>query len=140
MFGKKAKRPPPRTPISHVLLTAFSATPPTLRRYSSGRKRLLWLVPDGRIKILFEKHWVYKFIPDKARTNAVKSGLAWKKWINPANVGYMDQARCASMRLRDGSLGILLAIFNCDRRSALHARCGGGASQHGTAVVGRARG
>lgn len=48
--------------------------------------------PDGRIKILFEKHWFYKFIPDAARTNAMKNGLARKNWIKPANGGYKDQA------------------------------------------------
>lgn len=48
--------------------------------------------PDGRIKILFEKHWFYKFLPDAARTNAMKSGLARKSWISPKNGGYKDQA------------------------------------------------
>lgn len=47
---------------------------------------------DGRIKILFEKHWFYKLIPDEKRTNAMKSGLARKSWISPAKGGYKDQA------------------------------------------------
>jgi len=47
---------------------------------------------DGRIKILFEKHWFYKLIPDGARSNATKNGLARKNWISPKNGGYKDQA------------------------------------------------
>lgn len=47
---------------------------------------------DGRIKILFEKHWFYKLIPDEKRTNAMKNGLARKNWISPKNGGYKDQA------------------------------------------------
>lgn len=46
---------------------------------------------DGRMKILFEKHWFYKLIPDEKRTNAMKSGLARKNWISPKNGGYKDQ-------------------------------------------------
>lgn len=46
---------------------------------------------DGRIKILFEKHWFYKLLPDEKRTNAMKNGLARKNWISPANGGYKDQ-------------------------------------------------
>ena len=48
--------------------------------------------PDGRIKILFEKHWFYKYIEGTTRTNAVKSGLARATWISPAKGGYKDQA------------------------------------------------
>lgn len=46
---------------------------------------------DGRIKILFEKHWFYKLIPEAKRSNAVKNGLARKNWISPAKGGYKDQ-------------------------------------------------
>jgi len=47
--------------------------------------------PDGRIKILFEKHWFYKLIPEAKRANASKSGIARKSWISPKNGGYKDQ-------------------------------------------------
>jgi hypothetical protein len=47
--------------------------------------------PDGRIKILFEKHWFYKLIPEAKRANAVKNGLARKNWISPQKGGYKDQ-------------------------------------------------
>lgn len=48
--------------------------------------------PDGRIKILFEKHWFYKYLEGTVRTNAMKSGLARANWISPAKGGYKDQA------------------------------------------------
>lgn len=49
--------------------------------------------PDGRMKILFEKHHFYKRISDvTARSNAVKSSLARKNFISPKNGGYKDQA------------------------------------------------
>jgi hypothetical protein len=48
--------------------------------------------PDGRMKILFEKHQFYKRIPDATqRANAVKSGLARKNFISPSKGGYKDQ-------------------------------------------------
>lgn len=47
--------------------------------------------PDGRIKILFEKHWFFKHLSGKARENASKSGLARKNWISPKKAGYKDQ-------------------------------------------------
>lgn len=46
---------------------------------------------DGRIKILFEKHWFYKFLEGTVRTNAMKSGLARASWISPSKGGYKDQ-------------------------------------------------
>ena len=52
--------------------------------------------PDGRMKILFEKHWFYKLIRDEARTNAMKSGLARKTFIKPANGGYKDQGTASA--------------------------------------------
>src|SRR5690606_19061870 len=48
--------------------------------------------PDGRMKILFEKHWFYKYLDGTVRTNAMKSGLARKNWISPAKGGYKDQS------------------------------------------------
>lgn len=68
--------------------------------------------PDGRIKILFEKHWFYKFIPDSARTNAMKNGLARKNWIKPANGGYKDQATA------DDRYKLLERAIKIDREAA----------------------
>lgn len=52
---------------------------------------------DGRMKILFEKHWFYKLLKGAQRTQAVKQGLARKSWISPRRGGYRDQ-KTASMR------------------------------------------
>lgn len=50
--------------------------------------------PDGRIKILWEAHWFYRLL-DKHRPDllkeAVKKGLARKKWVSPKNGGYKNQ-------------------------------------------------
>lgn len=48
--------------------------------------------PDGRIKILFEKHWFFKYLDGKTRDDAVKNGLARAKWVSPSAGGYKDQA------------------------------------------------
>ena len=34
----------------------------------------------GRPKILFERHWFYRLVPDHERAQAAKDGLAVKKW------------------------------------------------------------
>lgn len=47
---------------------------------------------DGRIKILFEKHWFYKNLPAHLVKQAVDAGLARKQWLSPANGGYKDQS------------------------------------------------
>lgn len=47
--------------------------------------------PDGRMKILFEKHHFYKNLPDDQRKVAVKGGLARQKFIKPKDGGYKDQ-------------------------------------------------
>jgi N-acetylmuramidase len=46
---------------------------------------------DGRIKILFEKHWFYRFLSGTAQTTAVSRGLARKSWVSPSTGGYADQ-------------------------------------------------
>lgn len=47
--------------------------------------------PDGRLKILFEKHWFHKLLPEAKRARAVKAGLARRSWVSPAKGGYKDQ-------------------------------------------------
>ncbi|MEO7221128.1 MAG: N-acetylmuramidase domain-containing protein, partial [Devosia sp.] len=48
---------------------------------------------DGRIKILFEKHWFYKLVATSGkRTAAVNARVARKNWVSPKNGGYKDQA------------------------------------------------
>ena len=46
---------------------------------------------DGRMKILFEKHWFYKLVPPAKQQEAVNKRLARKTWVKPANGGYKDQ-------------------------------------------------
>lgn len=71
--------------------------------------------PDGRIKILFEKHWFYKLIPVEARTNAMKNGLARKNWISPKNGGYKDQATA------DARYKLLERAIKIDREAAFQS-------------------
>lgn len=51
---------------------------------------------DGRIKILFEKHWFYKLTSGNDRQKAVARGLARKNWVSPKNGGYADQKGAAA--------------------------------------------
>lgn len=50
---------------------------------------------DGRMKILFEKHWFYKLIDPSKRAKAVNAGLARAKWIAPKDGGYTEQKSSA---------------------------------------------
>jgi hypothetical protein len=68
---------------------------------------------DGRIKILFEKHWFYKLISGPARTEAVNQGLARKSWVSPSKGGYRDQ-KSADDRYR-----LLEAAVRINREGAL---------------------
>ncbi len=47
---------------------------------------------DGRIKILNEKHWLYKLTSGKIRAKCVAAGVARKRWISPKQGGYKDQS------------------------------------------------
>lgn len=51
---------------------------------------------DGRIKILFEKHWMYKQTSGSERNRAVRAGVARKHWVSPKRGGYKDQSNAAS--------------------------------------------
>lgn len=70
---------------------------------------------DGRIKILFEKHWFYKNLSGAQRAEAVKKGLARKKWISPKRGGYKEQAT-ASQRYN-----ILAAAIKINKEAALQS-------------------
>lgn len=70
---------------------------------------------DGRIKILFEKHWFYKLVSSQKRPQAVSSGLARRSWISPSKGGYRDQ-RSADQRYR-----LLDAAIDIDRAAALQS-------------------
>ncbi|WP_420406901.1 N-acetylmuramidase domain-containing protein [Hoeflea sp.] len=47
---------------------------------------------DGRMKILFEKHWFHKHLSGANRNKAVRLGLARKNWISPKRGGYKEQS------------------------------------------------
>lgn len=67
---------------------------------------------DGRIKILFEKHWFYKKLSGSARTKAVRKGLARKNWISPKKGGYKEQPNANSR------YNILAAAIEIDEEAA----------------------
>lgn len=68
--------------------------------------------PDGRIKILFEKHKFYAYLPEAKRANAVKAGLARKTWISPTKGGYKDQPDA------DSRYALLSRALKVDREAA----------------------
>lgn len=67
---------------------------------------------DGRMKILNEKHWVYKTCSKKNRNLLVNKGLARRRWISPKNGGYKEQ-NAATARYK-----IFAAIRAIDRIAA----------------------
>lgn len=68
---------------------------------------------DGRLKILFEKHWFYKLVDPAKRNAAVKAGLARKSWISPAKGGYKDQSNA------DARYRLLAKAMAMDEEAAL---------------------
>lgn len=70
---------------------------------------------DGRIKILFEKHWFYKLTSGANRDEAVRKGLARRHWVSPSKGGYSDQ-KGADSRYR-----LLEVAIRIDREAALQS-------------------
>lgn len=70
---------------------------------------------DGRIKILFEKHWFYKKVPSSKRTAAVRAGVARKEWISPKRGGYRDQSNA------DARYRLLKKAIDFDREAAFQS-------------------
>ncbi|WEX10266.1 N-acetylmuramidase family protein [Chelativorans sp. AA-79] len=71
---------------------------------------------DGRMKILFEKHWFYRNLDDGAKRNtAVKAGLARKAWIAPKDGGYKDQSNA------DARYRLLARAIEIDEEAALRS-------------------
>lgn len=70
---------------------------------------------DGRMKILFEKHWFYKNLDGAKRTKAVNAGLARKGWVSPANGGYKDQSNA------DARYRLLAKAMEIDEEAALRS-------------------
>lgn len=67
---------------------------------------------DGRIKILFEKHWFYRLIGSARRETAVSLGIARKSWVSPSRGGYRDQIT------PDQRYAILAKAIDLDREAA----------------------
>jgi N-acetylmuramidase len=67
---------------------------------------------DGRIKVLFEKHWFFKLVAAELRATAVKRGLARRSWVSPSNGGYRDQ------KTPDQRYAILAKAIDLDREAA----------------------
>jgi hypothetical protein len=67
---------------------------------------------DGRIKILFEKHWFFKLVESARRSTAVKLGLARKSWVPPSRGGYRDQ------KTPDQRYAILAKAIDFDHEAA----------------------
>lgn len=70
---------------------------------------------DGRIKILFEKHWFYKLVPAAKRDESERRGLARRRWVSPSQGGYKDQ-KTADQRYR-----LLEEAMVLDREGALQS-------------------
>ncbi|MCB1484852.1 MAG: N-acetylmuramidase family protein [Hyphomicrobiaceae bacterium] len=70
---------------------------------------------DGRIKILFEKHWFYKLLSGADRTKAVRQGLARKNWVSPKRGGYKDQSNA------DARYRLLAKAIAINEESALRS-------------------
>ena len=81
--------------------------------------------PDGRIKILFEKHWFWKLLEADRRLEASRRGLARKAWKSPAAGGYKDQ-KSANQRYH-----LLERAMKMDKEAALKSHFNGQVSDHG---------
>lgn len=97
------------------LAIEFGCHPAALEAISEVESNGFGWFPDGRIKILFEKHWMYKLTSGQKQKEAVNSGVARRKWISPKNGGYKEQ-KSASDRYR-----ILSRAMEIDETAALQS-------------------
>jgi hypothetical protein len=75
-----------------VLAADLGCDPAVLEAIANVESNGFGWFPDGRIKILFEKHWFYKLVPSSLRATAIKAKVARKDWVSPKDGGYKDQA------------------------------------------------
>lgn len=97
------------------LAIEFGCHPAALEAISNVESRGFGWFPDGRIKILFEKHWMYKLTKGTERQRAVSTGVARRKWISPKKGGYKEQ-KTAEDRYR-----ILRQAIGIDETAALQS-------------------
>lgn len=76
-----------------LLADELSVHPADIEAISEVESNGFGWFPDGRIKILFEKHKFYRYVPIGKRAAAVKAGLARKEWVSPQKGGYSDQGK-----------------------------------------------
>jgi hypothetical protein len=79
-----------------MLADSMDVHPADLEAISEVESNGFGWFKDGRIKILFEKHWFYRKLDGAERNKAVRLGLARKNWVSPAKGGYKDQSNSAS--------------------------------------------
>jgi len=90
-----------------ALATRLGVHPADLEAIAEVESNGFGWFKDGRIKILFEKHWFYKLLSGAQRDRAVREGLARKNWISPSNGGYKDQSNAdARYRLLTKAMAI----------------------------------
>lgn len=99
-----------------LLADRLGVHPATLEALSIVESGGFGWFKDGRIKILFEKHWMHKLTPaGKLRDQAVTAGVARKAWISPKAGGYKDQATA------DQRYGLLQKAIDIYRAAAFAA-------------------
>ena len=74
--------------------------------------------PDGHMKILPEKHQFYKHVAPSKRDEAVRRGLAKRKWVSPANGGYKEFGGSWDKQV-ESRYGWLTEAMKLDRDGAL---------------------
>lgn len=97
------------------LAIEFGCHPADLEAIAEVESKGFGWFPDGRIKILFEKHWFCKLLKGTKRRQAVAAGLARRKWVAPNNGGYKEQ------NSPDNRYAILQRAINIDEEAALQS-------------------
>jgi len=74
-----------------VLADSLGAHPAVLEAIANVESQGFGWFSDGRMKILFEKHWFFKLASADVLEQALREGLARAKWISPGKGGYREQ-------------------------------------------------
>lgn len=98
-----------------ALAIELACPPQNLEAIAKVESKGFGWFPDGRIKILFEKHWFYKLLKGAKRKQAVAAGLARRKWIAPKRGGYRDQ------KTPDDRYALLARAMDIDVEAALQS-------------------
>jgi hypothetical protein len=98
-----------------ALAIEFGCHPADLEAIAEVESKGFGWFPDGRIKILFEKHRFYKNLTRDQRKQAVASRLARRKWLSPKMGGYKEQNSA------DSRYAILQRAININEEAALQS-------------------